>query len=140
MEKVIIMDTEYIAKKLFQCKELVENSTSEEQKKIYQGYLEFWQEKAKNIKIHSKIPIKESLKEAEKPEPIVVLTQTPIEEEVGPESVEVIEEPQWTAEEELSRAEEFEATYPNKHAYLRRNGEILKTKAFKEFLNQSTVE
>jgi len=116
------MDTKYIARKLFQCEELVKNSTSEEQKKIYQGYLEFWQEKAKNIKIHSKIPIKESFKEVE------------------PEPIEVVEEPQWTAEEELLRAEEFEATYPNKHAYLRRNGEILKTKAFKEFLNQSTVE
>ena len=135
------MDTEYIAKKLFQCKELVENSTSEEQKKIYQGYLEFWQEKAKNIKIHSKIPIKgpikEPLKEIEKPESIEVVIP---ELEVEPEPEKVTEEPQRTADEELLRAEEFEATYPNKHAYLRRNGEILKTKAFKEFLNQSTVE
>jgi len=56
------------------------------------------------------------------------------------EPIEVVEEPQWTAEEELLRAEEFEATYPNKHAYLRRNGEILKTKAFKEFLIQNTLE
>lgn len=136
------MDTEYIAKKLFQCKELVKNSTSEDQKKIYQGYLEFWQEKAKNIKIHSKIPIKEALKEAEKPEPIEVETSEP--ETMGDnwkglnKMIDAI--PQWTAEEELVKAEEFEATYPNKHAYLRRNGEVLKTKAFKEFLNPSTVE
>lgn len=53
------MDTKYIARKLFQCKELVEAASSEDQKKIYQGYLKFWQEKAKNIKI-TPDPVKKS--------------------------------------------------------------------------------
>lgn len=53
------MDTKYITRKLYQCKDLVEAASSEDQKKIYQGYLEFWQEKAKNIKI-TPDPVKKS--------------------------------------------------------------------------------
>lgn len=39
------MDNEYINTKILNCKKLVKTAISEAQKAVYQGYLEFWQEK-----------------------------------------------------------------------------------------------
>lgn len=100
------MDTKYIAKKLFQCKELVKNAISEAQKEIYQEYLEFWQEKAKNIKIHS-----------HEPEPEIEVIIKP-------------EDDDW----EVKEAANFKVKFPDKKAYYKRDGVVYKTRAFTEFL------
>ena len=36
------MDQEYINRKIAKCQKLVDNATSEAQKEIYQGYLDYW--------------------------------------------------------------------------------------------------
>jgi len=48
MEEVIIMDETYILRKISKCKGLIDTAISEDQKEIYQGYLEFWQKKVAN--------------------------------------------------------------------------------------------
>ncbi len=54
------MDKNYINKKIKNCKELVNSATSDAQRAIYIGYLEFWQKKTK------KTPKKINIKEAKK--------------------------------------------------------------------------
>ena len=54
------MSEEYIARKIENCKKLIETASSPEQKKIYRGYLEFW--KFNNLKI--KVPPEEKIIEA----------------------------------------------------------------------------
>ncbi|KKM87761.1 hypothetical protein LCGC14_1265700 [marine sediment metagenome] len=41
------MSEDYIARKIENCKKLIETASSPEQKKIYQGYLEIWQKAVK---------------------------------------------------------------------------------------------
>lgn len=101
---MIIMDHEYIARKIHMCKELVDNATSEAQKEIYQGYLEFWQHKHKNIIINQRIESKDEVESI-----IEDLT-------------------------EVQKAAEFELKYAPKKAYYNRDGKTHETKAFKEFL------
>lgn len=142
------MDKKYINKKISNIENLLLDCT-EDQRPIYQGYLEFWQEKipksnekpdAETDGEESNLPTEtldaeeepESPKELEKEEAEIIEEAVPeVNEEI---MVEEDPEPQWTLEQEVHYAEEFETTYPNKHAYLRRNGELLRTKAFKEFL------
>ncbi len=62
------MDKEYIKIKIENCKYLISNANSAAQKAVYQGYLELWQEKAKNIKIHPSKPKKEPPEEPEEEE------------------------------------------------------------------------
>jgi len=54
------MSEDYIARKIENCKKLIETASSPEQKKIYRGYLEFW--KFNNLKI--KVPPEEKIIEA----------------------------------------------------------------------------
>lgn len=46
----------YVEKKIHNCMELVENATSNAQREVYQGYLEFWQDKHKDQIIKPKEP------------------------------------------------------------------------------------
>jgi len=94
-------------------KVLVETATSEDQKKIYQGYLEFWQEKLGGKPV-GKVA-----------EPVV-------------ETEELIDDPTGVHEQLKESYEElFKLENPNKQAYYIREGKKLKTKAYTEFLNKN---
>lgn len=133
------MDTDYINKKISNIEKLLLNCT-EDQKPIYQEYLEFWKEK---------IPKSKEKTDAETIEgegnPLITTDEPPIlEVTVDVNTGEVIDVKEADEPEEIIdiiepelealQAELFETTFPNKRAYLRRNGDLLKTKAFKEFL------
>ena len=113
------MDKDYVNRKIEKCEKLVEAATSEDQKKIYQGYLDYWnnfqegyEENGYIIKTRKKRP--DLLDE--------VLETKPIDFTID----------------EVSYANMFEIEHAPKKAYYSRGGETHKTKAFKEFLNQRT--
>ena len=103
----------YVERKIHMCIELVENATSDAQRKIYQGYLEFWQDKHKNQIISIEKPPEEKPPEEDEIEAII--------EDLT----------------EAQKIEEFELKNFPKKAYYNRNGTTNKTKAFQDFLNQS---
>lgn len=118
---------------------LVENATSEAQREIYQGYLEFWQEKL-GVKPEPELVdtaevdeiITPIVAEIEKPEEVYL---DHLEEALTP----LLEDDSTIIHEELRKSYEelFKLEYPNKQAYYNRDGQKLKTKAFIEFLNKN---
>ena len=121
------MDKEYIERKIKNCQGLVDTALSEEQKEVYQGYLDFWQEKLEKPK-----PSKEVIIEPEPEEPI----PEPILEEpiLEPEEEEENGDPERP---ESYYVEQFKAQFPNKLPYRTANGEQVLTNAFKEFLKNN---
>ena len=103
------MDKKYIARKISNCKKLIEAASSEDQKKIYQGYLDYWKTFDKSKKIPREIP----------PDP-------------AKESEEVIVD---IADQ---YADIFEIENAPKQAYYKRSGQWIRTKAFEEYLNKIT--
>ena len=136
------MDEAYIKRKIENCRMLVNTAISEAQKKIYQGYLEFWKDKSGSTTIDKKIDIveKDEVKPILEPEPVEAIEEEPEVIEQPKIESKIAEITKLKEQLEARKADAFEIINPNKHAYLRRNGEILKTKAFKEFLNQNEVE
>jgi len=83
----IIMDKAYIKRKIENCKNLIENATSEAQRLEYLVYLEFWEAK-RGVKVYI----------------------------------------------DVDKAQLFEAEFPLRKAYYKRDGKQYKTKRFKEYL------
>jgi deoxyribodipyrimidine photolyase len=102
------MDKDYVNRKIEKCEKLVKAATSEDQKKIYQGYLDYWN----------------NFLDPD-PEPLLQKKLREAKEAIDAISLEAEEA-------------EFKTENPNKKAYYSRNGETHITKAFKEFLNQRT--
>jgi len=131
------MDTEYIDKKIKQCKKLVKNATSEAQKEIYQGYLDYWITKS-NLKTDTETSEGALVEAPSIPVDVIeVLTEPQKEEEKETEEKAILEKELQDAKdklEELEKEEEFKLAYPNKNAYYNRDNKTYKTNAFKEFL------
>lgn len=145
------MDKKYIELKIKNCQQLVDTTISEERKKIYQGYLDFWEEKlgipkpkkeeiiVKNYKGDWVEPDELDLSEetegvdyAKIPEP-----EEPEPEEPEPEIEPLRDDPEGVKEELRATYEKlFKLEYPYKQAYYVRDGQKLETKAFTEFLNK----
>ena len=149
---------EYLNWKISNCQRLVENATSEEQKKIYQGYLDFWTGKLPKTQRPEVIAKKaekkaEVDKAAELAEAVKVAEATAkAEEEAITERIESekaakiaqlkaqLVELEPTPEPEELNESNFEKEFPNKKAYRNQNGERIETIAFKEYLNNSKSE
>ena len=156
------MDKDYINRKIVNCQGLVDNAISEDQKKIYQGYLDHWtaklpkknrpeeiakkeealrekkeaEEYAKReaeIKAEKTANIKAAeAKEAAERKALIAAKKAELAALVG----EVEEAGSITVEDALADA--FELENPNKKAYRYQNGDKFKTIAFTEYLNQKT--
>lgn len=139
------MDQKYIERKIRNCQGLVDNTLDEDRKKVYQGYLDFWEEKLENPKTWNIDQDYTGTWVEPEPEPVVVepprgydewdMTEGDEEmpilelgEGISPDSVKVIE-PEPVDPEAL-----FKAENPNKQAFYNRDEQRLKTKAYKEFL------
>lgn len=119
---------DYIEMKISRCRGLVENATSDAQREIYQGYLDFWEKwKTAEKKTEAK----------EEPMGVVWLDES----EEGYKRTELTEKNILTSSLdksiEVDYESEFKRDFPNKQAYYSRNGEMHITKAFKEYLNKT---
>ena len=153
------MDKAYIKKKIENCQGLVDTATSEDQKKIYQGYLDFWTKKlpkAQRPETIAKIAEEKYRDAAEGAELALKLEREKAEKEqlAAKELAETkalkkaeleakhraelaaLDEPE---PEELNEIN-FELLYPNKKAYRTQNGERIETIAYKEYLNKTESE
>jgi len=110
----------YIELKIKQCNHLVNGATSENQKEIYQDYLDFWTNKLESIDSNNWI-------EPKKDEGIIksTLLDGELRKAIAGE------DDDW----EVKEATNFRIKFPNKKAYYKRDGTVHKTKAFIEFLN-----
>jgi len=124
------MDKAYINRKIRICKELVETSTSEDQKKIYQEYLDYW-----STKEHMEVDLKNAERIVQELEPLLQKKLREAKEEIEEIELEAIDNFD-TIDNETEL--EFKAENPNKRAFYSRNGEMHITKAYKEFLNKET--
>lgn len=105
------MDRAYINRKILNCEKLIAAANTDAQKKIYQGYLDFWTKKL--------------------PKPVeIIIEADPLELKFLEEGEEDLEEAKY--------ANIFEIENAPKQAYYNRDGKTNKTKAFKEYLNQRT--
>ncbi|KKM73163.1 hypothetical protein LCGC14_1413260 [marine sediment metagenome] len=97
---MIIIDKSYITLKIKNCKNLIENATSDDQIEIYEGYLLFWRKKL-----------------------------TPIVKKIDSKNDEIYDDRDY--------ATEFEIENPLRKAYYKRDGKLIKTKRFKEYLKSN---
>ena len=118
------MSEDYIARKIENCKKLIETALSPEQKKIYKSYYQYWKEKIK-------VPPEEELIESTQTitDDLVAFSLNPAE--INATILDLGE---------VQKAAEFENKYPPKKAYYIRDGISNKTKAFQEFLKNKDVE
>ena len=119
-------EKEYIIKKIENCKMLVETATSEVQREIYQGYLDFW----KGHDAEAVAAEKKLIAEAE----VKKIQEELARKKAAEELEKVIELVEISPEQEIQFAEEFETINPNKRAYRYSDGEKLQTNAFEEFI------
>ena len=146
----------YINLKIENCQRLVDNATSEDQEKVYQGYLAFWEEKlpkkerpeeiAKKAEIQAKKGEDVAAKEAEKL--AVELAEADkaekdlLEAELKAKRKADLEAQLAALEDEPMDlqllADDFEIQNAPKKAYRIQNGVKVKTIAFKQYLNQGT--
>lgn len=106
---------EYINKKIENCEKLIEAASSEDQKKVYQEYLDFWRKSDKSKKPRTDPVIKKS------EEFLSSMSELKIFKEI-----------------ETEDADKFELDNAPKQAYYKRNGQWVRTKAFEEYLNKIT--
>jgi len=155
------MDTEYVDKKVLKCQGLVDNATSDEQKKLYQGYLDFWTKKLPKAQRPEIITKKEEAKAEKILEEnaelarleMIAMEKAKVEaEELAEAKALKIAELEAKHRAELAALDEpepepeelneinFELLYPNKKAYRTQNGERIETIAYKEYLNKTESE
>jgi len=154
------MDKDYINRKIENCQGLVDTATSEDQKKVYQGYLDFWTEKLPKKDRPEEIAAKEDARikkeaeaEAKRAEKQLIADQAEAAElareleaktkaeRIAVKKAELAEleaevGASVTVEDDL--ADTFELENPGKQAYRFQNGDKIKTIAFNEYLNQRT--
>lgn len=157
---------EYVEWKISNCKKLVETATSDAQAEVYQGYLDFWTEKLPKKDRPEVIAEKEEAKQkkleiavAKREEAELAAVMKAEEELLKEKAAHIKAEKIAVKKAELAALEAEEAEilekinpeleeskYANifeienhpKQAYYTKNGERLKTNAFKEYLNQIT--
>jgi len=153
------MDIEYVDKKVLKCQVLVDNATSEAQREVYQGYLDFWTKKLPKAQRPEIIAKKEDAKaekileenaEIARLEMIAIEKAKAEAEELAEAKALKIAELEAKHRAELAALDEpepeelneinFELLYPNKKAYRTQNGERIETIAYKEYLNKTESE
>lgn len=164
------MDKAYIKKKIENCQGLVDNATSDAQREVYQGYLDFWTEKLPKSQrpdiIAEKLAaslIKQeterSAKEAAEKEKAKAEFEAQLQASKAEREAEAVEKRKAEIKAELAELEyisarnaldepepeelneiNFELLYPNKKAYRTQNGERIETIAYKEYLNKTESE
>ena len=162
------MEKDYIDRKVKQCRKLVRESTDPAQRKVYREYLKLWQEKAGPIPVKKSKKEKPVKVVKEEPEPEKeLLIEIPnyeepeieegiyegvmdlVDDELEPENFQTLKEATGLSVQDLldnpilpetpiDYAAEFEKEFPNKMAYRRKDGKLVETIAFKEFLKERT--
>ena len=159
---------EYIGIKIHNCQELVDNAISEDQAKVYQGYLDFWTEKLpkkeqpdviakKAERAEEKAEFEAELKrekdrraknraeaqameakEAADKKALIEVKKAELAALQAEEVEEIVEVTIDDIVDEAILAEDFEIEFPGKKAYRHQDGDKIKTKGFQEFLNSRT--
>ena len=126
-------DNEYVKRKIENCKGLIDNATSDAQREIYQGYLDYW--KGLNDEVADEIAKREKAEQLAVAKAELEKIQAEEARKKADADLEIITKlATVTPGRENFLAEEFEGENPNKHAYRYKDGEKIKTSAFIEFI------